>query len=492
MTDEPASDFEVPDAIVDRRPRRRFLGGGVWLVPLLALVAAVGVSWSALSGRGPTIVIHANDGHGIRPGDPVRYLGIDVGSVRDVALGGGREGADVRLDVQMRKDAADLARAGTRFWIVRPQLSVDSVEGLETLIGARYVALVPGPPDAERRSQFNALEEPPLDAELAADRGLEIVLEAPARFGLQPGARLAYRGVNIGTVIAVGLASDATSVEVRVLVRPAYSQLVRERSVFWETGGFELGLSITGGLEIDLDSFKSALVGGVALATPVDAGPAVSTGSRFPLYADPEDAWLDWQPALPLGNDLLPPGASLPKLLRGSLVWERGRILRSTDARTAWMLPTPRGLLGPRDLLAVPSDAREGRAVLQVAGKDVQLSELQAQGHLEDRGEHLRVVKPEAFGAAWDGLLEPNEPVTTRTHRALASPEDLLVVRESGRDPLGIDASRLRLEGDRALIDDRIPVAKGWHGALAMARRDGAVVGMLIVEPRAAYVVPIP
>jgi hypothetical protein len=366
------------------------------------------------------------------------------------------------------------------------------VEGLETLIGARYVALVPGPPDAERRSQFNALPDPPLAEELTPERGLEIVLEAPTRFGLQPGAQVTYRGVRIGTVLAVGLASDATSVEVRVLVRRAFAQLIREGSVFWETGGFELDLSLTGGLEIDLDSFRSALVGGIAVATPVDGGAAVSTGTRFRLHAEPEDDWLEWQPPLPLGMDLLPPGTPLPKLLRATLEWEQGRILKSDGSRTGWMLPSPRGLMAPRDLLTVPEGAREGRADLEVAGRRFQVAELQAQGLLEDLGPNLRLVRPAAFGEAWAGLLEPNEPIATRARRALTTPEDLLVVRESGRDPVGIDATRLAMEGDRVAIDDRIPITAGWHGSLAMARADGAVVGMLLVEDGAASIVPIP
>ena len=483
----------VPDALVEREPKRRIGHGLVWIVPLLALAASAALSWSAIEGRGPEIVLHADHGYGIRAGDPVRYLGIDVGSVTDVALGGGTDESAVRLQVRMRKDAADLARAGTRFWIVRPYLTLDSVEGLETLIGARYVALAPGPKEAERRSQFTALREPPLDEELSAERGVEIVLEAPTRFGLQAGARVAYRGVFIGTVVGVGLASDATSVEVRALIRPAFAQLVRENSVFWETGGFEIDLSLTGGLKVDLDSLRSALVGGIAVATPIDGGPAVSTGWRFPLYADPKDEWLQWAPPLPLGNDLLPPGAPLPKLLRGSLEWEQGRILRSDGTRGGWMRATPRGPLAPRDLLTAPAEAREGVARLQVAGRRFQISELEAGDLVEDLGPRLRILRPGAFGEAWEGLMEPNEAIATQPRRTLVAPEDLLLVRDSGRDPIGIDASRLRMEGDGALVDGRIPLSEDWHGSLALARSDGAVVGVLAVPADGkAEIVPIP
>lgn len=484
---------DIPEAVIERDPRRRSGHGAVWIVPLLAILGSLAVSWSALQGRGPTVVVHADHGYGIHPGDPVRYLGIDVGIVTDVVLGSGSGSTAVRLELQMRKDAADLARAGTRFWVVRPYLTFDAVAGLETLIGARYVALAPGPEGAERRSQFTALPDPPLAEELSAERGLEIVLEAPTRFGLQGGAEVVYRGVRIGTVVGVGLASDATSVEVRVVVRPAYAQLIRERSVFWETGGFEVGLSLTGGLNVNLDSIRSALVGGLRVATPVDAGPAVSNGSRFPLYADAKDEWLEWQPALPLGNDLLPPGAPLPKLLRGTLEWVHGRLLRSDGSRAGWMLTTPRGLLAPRNLTEIPDGAREDRALLQVAGRRFQVGELIERGLVDALGDHLSVIRPAAFGDAWDGLMEPNEAIATQPRRTLLAPEDLIVVRDSGRDPIGIDASRLRMEGDRSLVDERIPLTEDWHGSLAMARSDGAIVGVLLVTGDGkAEIVPIP
>ena len=111
--------------------------------------------------------------------------------------------------------------------------------------------------------------------------GLEITLEAPTRFSLAPGAPLTYRQLQVGTVLSVGLASDATSVEVRAYVRPAFVQLVRERTRFWETGGIEVGLSFTRGFRLDMGSLRSMLVGGIALATPPEPGGEVETGARF-------------------------------------------------------------------------------------------------------------------------------------------------------------------------------------------------------------------
>ena len=92
---------DIPLAVIERDRRRRFGHPVVWILPLLAILGSLAVSWSALKGRGPTIVIHADHGYGIHAGDPVRYLGIDVGSVSDVVLGSGSGSTAVRLEVQL-------------------------------------------------------------------------------------------------------------------------------------------------------------------------------------------------------------------------------------------------------------------------------------------------------------------------------------------------------------------------------------------------------
>ncbi len=470
-----------PAALVETAHVRRGLGRLLWVIPLAAAVLSIAFAYRALSGRGPTIVLFADHGHGIGAGDALRFLGIEVGEVTAVGLSERDSGQEVRIEVRVMQDAARLARAGTSFWVVRPELSLDSVQGLETIIGAQYIALSPGPKDAESRTEFTVLAEPPLADDVRHKDGLEIVLEAPTRFGLQPGAGISYRGVRIGSVTGVGLSSDATMVEVRALVRRAYAQLVRERSVFWETGGFEFGLSIASGLEVDLDSLRTALIGGIAMATPVDAGEPVTRGTRFPLNADVDDDWLDWEPALPLGNDLLPPGAVLPKLLRATLSWTEGRVLKTKERRSGWMCVEADGLLGPADLLLVPDDAREGRAKLEVAGRVLDVGVLLAQGAIEPRGNALAVLKPVAFTEGWNELRAAHADETTGTRRPLLDAEDLIIVREGGRAPIGISASRLSGGGDSMDVDSRIPLTGEWHGAVAMARHDGAIVGFVLI-----------
>ena len=72
----------VPTAIV--KPQRRI--SWAWIVPVLAVVAAGWLGVRAWSDRGVVVTVLLEEGHGIKPGDAVRYRGVTVGQVRAVEL----------------------------------------------------------------------------------------------------------------------------------------------------------------------------------------------------------------------------------------------------------------------------------------------------------------------------------------------------------------------------------------------------------------------
>ena len=436
-----------------------------WLLPVLAVLFVGYVAYDAWTGHGLVLAVHVQEGHGIQAGDSLRYRGVQVGEVEKVHLA--PDLRHVTLDVRLAPGAEALAREGSGFWVVRPHVTLDSVQGLETVFGARYIAVRPGPAGAERRTEFVALEEPPV-AENIEPGGLEITLEVPRRHGLAAGAPVLYRSIQVGTVLAVGLAGDASSVEVRAYVRAAYAALVRTDSVFWEVGGLELNVGLMGGFQLELDSVRSLVVGGIAMATPDDPGPLVGNGHRFVLLEEVRDEALDWRPSIAVGSELLPPGVLRPVPVRASLTWREGLILRSDEGRVGWVLPIPGGLLGPADLLREPEDARGGTAVLELAGKK------------------LTPAKELAWEAGGVGRMELDAPLSMPWRgellRTLEEPEDCIVLADAGTPPLAINATRLVWEDEEWRVDGALSVDEDWHGACVLARCDGALLGILLVD----------
>ena len=482
--DDRALEASLPDAVISQ-PAGSAVSGRWWI--LGALVGA-GISlFLLLQGAGPSVTLVAPHGHGIGPGDPIRFQGLDVGEVVDVRLA---QGTGVELQLRFRPEAQGLARAGTRLWIVRPLLSLDAVTGLDTLLGSRYVSLDPGPEGAERRDRFTALAAPPVDALSGGLPGLDLVLESPRRNGIQPGAALTFRGVPIGAVTAVQLSSDATSVEIHVTVRSGFARLVRERSLFWEMGGVEVDLTLTRGVELGLDSLRSALVGAIAVATPPNGGEAAPGGSRFKLHEDAEREWMEWTTPLPIGDDLLPRNARAGESYGGVLKWKEGRILRTIEVREGWCCASQAGLIGPRDLLTVPEGSTPESAILEVAGQRFGLAELEGQGLVADLAPGLRRIAPAAFGDHW-GLLAAR---AIGASRELSGPEDVLVFGAPGSSPLAIDASRIREgPGGGMVVAGGPPVPEEWHGGQVLSRKDGALLGLMLTSPDggAAQIAPV-
>lgn len=451
-----------------------------WLLPVLAAVLVTAFGWQAWRSQGLTVTVRAAEGHGIRVGDALRYRGITVGEVRGVRLA--PDAREILLVVLLEPEARELARAGSRFWIVRPHVSLDEVAGLETLVGARYLTCLPGPPDAPLETAFVALAEPPVIGS-GEPGGLEIRLEAERRQGLRRGAPLSYRGVEIGRVLEVDLSGDGTAVEVRAQVLPDYVGLVRADSRFWEVSGVEVSLGLTGGLSIRLESLRALLVGGIALATPTLPGDPARVGQVFKLHPEPEREWLEWRPPIPIGREVGEDDVALPRPHAARRTFKARRYLARQREVVGLVLRDGDSLVGPADLLAPPGGRSEVDPSLWVDGQALGVGvEV-----LATAGGAVRIAAP--------GIGLPDSGI--RARRPLGDPEPCLVVGVEGARPLALDPARLEAgEGDWRVAQ---PVRPGgawqdgaWHGAPVVARRDGAWIGVLLVEGRQARVVPVP
>lgn len=262
-----------------------------WLVPLAAAALVLALVVQSAASRGPRITLRFSDGYGLRENDPVMHRGVQIGRVRATGVDLPSRKAVVTIDLD--KSAADLHRSG-RFWIVRPELSLSRVSGLETIVGPRYIAADLDTTGAATRPV--ALDTPPSDT---SGDGLRLVIRAHRAGSLAAGSPVSYREMRIGEITRVGLAADGRSVEIGIQIEPAHARLVRASSVFWNVSGIGLDLGIVGGLKLKAESLRTILVGGIALATPERPWPAepVTSGHEFTL-SEFEEEFTRWAPDL--------------------------------------------------------------------------------------------------------------------------------------------------------------------------------------------------
>ena len=283
---------KLPRAKV-RRHRWRF--PVMWVVPLVAALVAGYLVFDHLQEFGPTITIRFKDGSGLKAGQtPIQYSGVRIGEVKTVKLSDDLH--EVVVKARLLSSAAPIAREGSVFWIVRLGTELQDGFNLGTVITGAYIQVLPG--SGAPKSDFVGREGTQATLEPA---GLEIILHANHLGSLKSYSPVYYRGIEVGVVRACQLSNDATVAEIRVLIKPRYVKLVRSSSKFWNASGVGVKGGLFSGVEINVESLKSVVAGGIVFATPNDpqAGP-IKNGTVFRLYDEPEKDWLTWAPRIPV------------------------------------------------------------------------------------------------------------------------------------------------------------------------------------------------
>ncbi len=274
-------------------PRRRRLSM-IWLIPLVTIVIGAWLAWHTLSQRGPTITISFRNAQGLKAGQSnVRHKDVNMGTVSSIALS--KDLSHVVVTVEMNANAAPLLTTNAQFWVVSPRFFAGSISGLDTLFSGSYIGLSPSAPGGEPQSDFVGLEDPPV---LQSDTpGTNFLLTAPRIGSLQLGSPVYFRDLSVGEVLGWDVGDMADNVIIHAFVRKPFDQYVHDNSHFWNASGLSIKLGGSG-LQIQLESLKAVILGGIAFDTPTppanekanDARLRSKEGHEFPLYADKDAA----------------------------------------------------------------------------------------------------------------------------------------------------------------------------------------------------------
>jgi len=284
MTDSPEQAAETQAGV---RRRRRI--SSVWIVPIVAFLLAGWLVWKNHVDQGPLATITFETAEGLATGKTeVRCRSVKVGLVEEILLTRALDGVEV--NVRLEPKYADLLAADSRFWVVRPRVSTSNVSGLGTLITGAYIELDPGDSDAEA-SRFDGLEEPPVTG--SSVPGLRLTLSTEDAGSLTVGAPIYYHGFEVGTVERRSLDPATDEIRFEVFIEARFAELVRERSLFWNTSGIDVTAGADG-FKLRTPSVQAIVTGGAAFTTPEDDtdSPPAENGDVFTLFAD-ESAALD-------------------------------------------------------------------------------------------------------------------------------------------------------------------------------------------------------
>lgn len=230
----------------------------IWIFPILALLIGGWLIIKAYNESGVRVHIQFQDGNGITPSQTkVIYKGLPIGAVEKTQLSENLKTIDVT--VKLEKSTKPLLRTNTKFWLVKPEISLAGISGLETILSGNYIGIHPG--DGEERKEFVALNTPP--STTADLPGLHLRLVTTSLGSLHQGAPVYYHRIQIGEVSQYKLASDDNNIFVDIYIQPEYKYLIHKNSRFWNASGISISGGITG-FNIRTESLVSVLT--VALA----------------------------------------------------------------------------------------------------------------------------------------------------------------------------------------------------------------------------------
>ncbi|AIR88157.1 PqiB family protein [Pseudomonas cremoricolorata] len=254
----------------------------------------------AANRAGTLITIRVERADGLKPGTPIRFRGLEVGSIESVDLTADLQA--VLLRARITEVPERIARVGTQFWVVKPAFGLARTENLDTLVGGQYLEVKPAARVQAPQRDFIALSEAPVVKE--AEVGLPLTLSAARRGSIKPGVPVTYREVKVGKVTSYELGQSADRVLIHVLIEPRYAGLVRGGSRFWNSSGFGFDWGLIKGATLRTESVETLIDGGIAFATPEgeQMGNPARPNQTFALFDKAEDPWLEWAPKIPLAK----------------------------------------------------------------------------------------------------------------------------------------------------------------------------------------------
>jgi paraquat-inducible protein B len=253
----------------------------VWLIPLVTAIVGGWLIVKTLSEQGPEVTISFKTAEGIEVGKTmVKYKNVDIGIVEKIKFSD--DFSYVVLTAKFNQGTENFLRRNTRFWVVKPQLSLRGASGLGTLISGAFIEIEPGRGAAQ--FNFTGLEKQPVVT--AEELGKKIVLISQDLGSIDIGSPVYYQGMLAGEVLGHELGNDRKSIFIHAFIKDPFDQLIRGNTRFWNVSGIDVSVGADG-FNIRTESIQSMMFGGIAFETPdtLEQSPIDIDNLVFTLYA---------------------------------------------------------------------------------------------------------------------------------------------------------------------------------------------------------------
>jgi len=267
---------EIPE--IEESTKFNFITS-IWIVPFIALLIAGWLAYQYYSELGPEIRIVFPKNEGLKAGQShIKYKDVPIGTVNKIELQENGEG--VVVIARMDKTAMPYLNENSKFWIVKPEVGISGVSGLDTLISGTYINMYTQK-GGNFKESFIGLDH----VYRNIGGGEYFVLNTPrGDSSVKVGTPIYLKNVIVGQVEYVVLALDDASVDVIVFIDKQYVPYIHMDSKFWVRSTLDAGLE-NGNLDITVAPITDLIRGAIEFSsTGKKSGEKIPNNFIFELY----------------------------------------------------------------------------------------------------------------------------------------------------------------------------------------------------------------
>ncbi len=252
----------------------------IWIVPFIALIIAGWLAYQFFADRGPEIRIVFPVNEGLVAGQSVvKFRNVPIGKVTDIYVEKDIQGVVAVVRMNTKKSAPYLTEKA-RFWIVKPEVGLGGISGLDTLISGTYINIYSEEGGKSVRDEFVGLSHPYRDVM----KGEYFHLLSFDGQDVSVGMPVFYKNIKVGQIEYLYLGLDNKTVDTIVFIDKQYAHLVHDSSKFWIKSMVNVDFS-KGNIDVNIAPLNFMLQGGIVFSSPgKDSNATVSNDRIFIIY----------------------------------------------------------------------------------------------------------------------------------------------------------------------------------------------------------------
>lgn len=262
----------------------------IWVLPLIILGILGWIAYESYMKKGTNITVVFKSAEGLKEGvTPLEYKGLQLGKVTKISIH--EDLKSVKVNILVDNEVAKyVASESSQFWIKKPTISLTKISGLNTLISGYKIELSPKFKTQEEyntgkyKNYFSGLDTQPND-EFEND-GYYVSLIANDKDNVEIGTPIFYNNFQIGEVIAKEFVFE--KVYFTAYIYDKFNYLVNKSSKFFMNEALKVTYGASG-LNIELGSLYSAIVGGITVITPNKEDEKIIKDEPYILYGKKDD-----------------------------------------------------------------------------------------------------------------------------------------------------------------------------------------------------------